>query len=327
MIRTKDSKVTNGYLVPIGKPGKDPKDPSCYRPINLLSTYRKLLSLIILDHISDKVDETMSPSQFAYQRGRSTGDIVLIHKYLIAGAKSKGLERVCMGIDMSKAFDTIDRSRLLNILKARGISEDNVTLIKILLSNTSLQVNQGKNVTREFKNNRRVPQGDCLSPILFTLYLDEALKEIDREIDKPSTSDERSTIALHDHDYTKRYRSCLRSHLEDADNVDFLCDSEEEAKEILQIAKNVVMKYNLTKNEAKPEIIKYTKDTDHRKVKKLGTILDEVAEFNRSKQLPTLAMIRHRKIWRNHYINIKNKMSIYNVYVRSILLYNCSTTI
>ena len=193
MIRTKDSKLTNGYLVPIGKPGKDPKDPSSYRPVNLLLTYRRLLSLIILDRISDKVDETMSPYQFAYRRGRSTGDIVLIHKYLIAGAKSKGLEKVCMGIDMSKAFDTIDRSRLLNILKARGISEDNVTLIKILLSNTSFQVKQGKNIAREFKTNRGVPQGDGLSPILFTLYLDEALKEIDREIDKPSTIDEPST--------------------------------------------------------------------------------------------------------------------------------------
>ena len=154
---------------------------------------------------------------------------------------------------MSKAFDTIDRSRLLNILKARGISEDNVTLIKILLNNTSLQVKQGENIAREFKTNRGVPQGDGLSPILFTLYLDEALKEIDREIDKPSTIDESSMIALHDHDYAKRYRSCLRSHLEYADDVDFLCDSEEEAKEIIQIAKNVPMKYNLTINEAKTD--------------------------------------------------------------------------
>ena len=109
-------------------------------------------------------------------------------------------------------------------------------------------------------------------------------------------------------DNAKRYRSCLRSHLEYADDVDFLCDSEEEAKEILQIAKNLLMKHNLTINEAKTEIIKYTKDADLRKVKKLGTILVEAAEFKRRKQLAALAMIRYRKIWGNHYINIKNKM-------------------
>ena len=85
------------------------------------------------------------------------------------------------------------------------------------------------------------------------------------------------------------------------------------------------MKYNVTINETKTEIIKYTKDADLRKVKKLGTILDVVAEFNRCKQLAALAMIIYRKIWRKHYTNIKNKMSIYNVYVRFILLYNCST--
>ena len=36
-------------------------------------------------------------------------------------------------------------------------------------------------------------------------------------------------------------------------------------------------------------------------------------------------MIKYRKIWKNKFINVRTKTKIYNVYVRSILLYNCST--
>ena len=95
MIKKKDTTLTEGYLVPIKKPGKDAKDPASFRPINLLSSYRKLLSTIILSRINNRFEETMSTSQFAYRAGKSTGDIVLAHKYLIAGAKTKGINKVC----------------------------------------------------------------------------------------------------------------------------------------------------------------------------------------------------------------------------------------
>ena len=59
--------------------------------------------------------------------------------------------------------------------------------------------------------------------------------------------------------------------------------------------------------------------------KKLGSYLDEIAEINKRKQLASFALLKYRKIWKNCYISIKNKTIIYNIYVRSILLYNCST--
>ena len=54
-------------------------------------------------------------------------------------------------------------------------------------------------------------------------------------------------------------------------------------------------------------------------------ILDEGAEISRRKHLAQLAMSKFRRIWKNKFINVKTKMCIYNVYVKSILLYNCST--
>ena len=138
MIIERDKNLTAGYLVPISKPGKDPDKPENHRPVILLSTYRKLLSQIILNRINPVIDKSISSSQFAYRTGRSTGDVVLAHKYLIAGAKTKKFAYTCVGIDMSKAFDTVSRSKLLEILRHRGVEEGDVCLIKLLLTNTRL---------------------------------------------------------------------------------------------------------------------------------------------------------------------------------------------
>ena len=121
LIVDKSETLTKGYLVPIEKPGKDPKIPSSYRPVILLSVYRKSVSQILLNRIEPILEKTMLPNQFAYRSGRSTGDIVLAHKYLLSAARTKRLEFVCAGIDMSKTFDTVDRKRLIEILKKRGV--------------------------------------------------------------------------------------------------------------------------------------------------------------------------------------------------------------
>ena len=99
-------------------------------------------------------------------------------------------------------------------------------------------------------------------------------------------------------------------HIEYADDVDVLCSSKEEAPRILGIAKTVLGTYNLMLNETKTEIIEYKKGSDLRKIKKLGTILDEGTELSRRKQLATLALYKYRKIWKNQFIRVKKKINI-----------------
>ena len=76
---------------------------------------------------------------------------------------------------MSKAFDTVKGKGLFDILR-EVLDEDELHRIELLVENVVIQVKVGKEIGDEIKTNSGVPQGDCLSPILFITCLAEALK-------------------------------------------------------------------------------------------------------------------------------------------------------
>ena len=81
---------------------------------------------------------------------------------------------------MSAAFDTINRRHLLDIHVVKStVDEDEHTLIQFLLRGTAIDTRI--NVTSTSKpptSNVGTPQKDSLSPVLFTVYLEHALKEV-----------------------------------------------------------------------------------------------------------------------------------------------------
>merc|ERR1711911_32952 len=83
-------------------------------------------------------------------------------------------------LDMSKAFDSVIRKTLFNDLE-KILNTDELHMVSILLKDVELKVRCGKTADDSFITNIGVPQGDCLSPILFTLYLAKTLEE-DKQI-------------------------------------------------------------------------------------------------------------------------------------------------
>ncbi len=71
-----------GLLEPIQKPGK-PKGPTKnLRPIILLSTIRKILTICMLDRVWNRLKSHIPHKQAAYQQGRSTTENVHAVKLL-----------------------------------------------------------------------------------------------------------------------------------------------------------------------------------------------------------------------------------------------------
>ena len=106
--------VGKGNITPLQKPKKPHGPASNIRPLTLSNCSRKLLSMITLKRIQSKLDDYTGPTQCAYKRGRSCGDIIWSQRILISVVLKKEWSYHRMSIDMSSAFDTINRQTVLN---------------------------------------------------------------------------------------------------------------------------------------------------------------------------------------------------------------------
>ena len=96
------SQIGHGILILLPKPGKPVGAMTSLRPIVLLNTLRKTLSLIVLSRISDKVDEFLYPGQSGFRRGRSTADVLFGYRWLAEKTQRFQKSFRVLGIDMSR---------------------------------------------------------------------------------------------------------------------------------------------------------------------------------------------------------------------------------
>ena len=132
---------------------------------------------------------------------RSTADVVWTHRWLAAKAFKGETTSKISSIDMPAAFDTINRCHLLYLVKS-VVDEDDYRLIQFLLSCTVIDTRiNGTSTSKPFTSNVGTPQGDSLSPVLFTVYLDHACKESQPTLPRPTSSfeaDSRNKVAYVD---------------------------------------------------------------------------------------------------------------------------------
>ena len=81
-------------------------------------------------------------------------------------------------IDFRKAYDSVRREALYNILIEFGIPKKLVRLIKMCLTETYSRVRVGKNLSEMFPIRNGLKQEDALSPLLFNFVLEYAIKRV-----------------------------------------------------------------------------------------------------------------------------------------------------
>ena len=105
-----------------------------------------------------------------FRPGRGTPSGVLeIVEQLKAGVEDGGVG-VLLGVDISSAFDVLNRGKLLRQLKIMGAGEKVVRLIKDYFSRRTAQVEIGTKRGERRRSDRGVLQGSGLSPVLFLIY-------------------------------------------------------------------------------------------------------------------------------------------------------------
>ncbi|XP_071965609.1 uncharacterized protein [Antedon mediterranea] len=135
--------ITEGIIVPLHKPGKQKGIVKNLRPVVLLNIIRKILAICLINRIDDKLMTIIPPSQAAYCKGRSVTEHVFTLRTLAEKAiTSSDYEINVLMLDMSSAFDTVDRKKLIDII-SHILEPEELNIIKILIEQVDLRVRIG----------------------------------------------------------------------------------------------------------------------------------------------------------------------------------------
>ena len=122
----------------------------------------------MLHRVLPKVEKFLSPGHSGFRDGRSTADVVWSQGWFAAACQSYHATFCIIGIDQSKAFDTIRRDLLMSVCES-FLDEDELRMIRLLLANTSLSTRVSRTLSKSFDTTIGTPYGDSLSPILFSI--------------------------------------------------------------------------------------------------------------------------------------------------------------
>ena len=162
---------TEGCILPFRKKG-DLSIAKNYRGITLTAVLAKIYNLLLLNRIRPEVDLILRKNQNGFRSNRSTTGQILTIRRILEGVYAKNLPATLLFIDFSKAFDSIHRGRMNDILLAYGIPKEKVNGIMMLYKNTRSLVRSPDGDTSFFDITAGVLQGDTLAPFIFIICLD-----------------------------------------------------------------------------------------------------------------------------------------------------------
>ena len=194
---------------------------------------------------------------------RGTENIYIINE-IIEDAKKNNKEIFCAFLDIEKAYDTVDREILWEILKRIGLSEHIRKIVKSMYRDTVTTYNWNGIEIEGVKTERGLRQGCTLSPLLFTLIMEEFTQRIKNKEIGIKIGNEILSLLLF------------------ADDVVVMAENKEELQELLDEAGNFSkdMQMNFGIDKCKIMIInRRQKETDEIGCTLMGRELEVVEEF------------------------------------------------
>ena len=165
----------NGTIVKIPKKG-DLTDCNNWRGITLLSVPGKVFCSIILGRIRKAIDEKLREEQAGFRLGRSCIDQIFALRNVLEQCNEWQSPIILNFVDFQKAFDSVDRNALWNILRVYGKPRKIINIISNLYEDSECMVLVDGEPTDPFKVKTGMRPGGILSPILFCIAIDFVMR-------------------------------------------------------------------------------------------------------------------------------------------------------
>ena len=153
------------------------KECKDYRGIALLSVIAKVLNRILITRLLKAVDEKLREQQVGFRKDRSCTDQIAALRIIIEQSLEWNTSLFLNFVDFEKAFDSLDREVLWNLMAHYGIPQKFINIIRNSYNNMQCRVIHEGKLTESFDVKTGVKQGCLLSPFLFLLAIDYIMRE------------------------------------------------------------------------------------------------------------------------------------------------------
>ena len=199
---------------------------------------------------------------------RGCADQIFAVKQICEKAKRKR-KKVFMGfMDLEKAYDSVNRKGLWQVLSMYGVSGKLLEGIKSLHEGSKACVRVNGTLSEWFEIKNGVKQGCVMSPWLFNIFMDGVMKEV------------RQGMGTRGVRLVRGREEWWISDLLYADDVVFVAESERELRELIDKFNRVCKRRGLKVNADKSKVmIMGGTEDDKCEIKLNGQVLEHVKEF------------------------------------------------
>ena len=132
-----------------------------------MPTTYNILSNLLLSRLPAHAEEFIGDHQCGLRRNRSTADLIICIRHILEKKWEYNEAVHQLFIDFKKAYDSVRKEVLYNIVIESGIDMKLVRLIKMCLTELYSRVRVGDDLSNMFPIRNGLKHGEVLSPLFF----------------------------------------------------------------------------------------------------------------------------------------------------------------
>ena len=245
---------SKGIILPIYKNKGDSNNPDNYRGITILSCFGKLFTSALNKRLNCFLEENniLCEEQAGFRKGYSTVDHIFSLKMIVDFYLTKKKKMYCAFIDYKKAFDSVNRLALWRKLLNNNIDGKCLRIIYNMYSIAKSCVKVDSTLSNFFTSHTVVRQGENLSPVLFSLFLNDLTQFMSTKFEGVSTLSEATFDCLSNSDVEVYLRLCLVLY---ADDTVVLAESQSDLQNALYAMNEYCLLWGLRVNASKTKVV------------------------------------------------------------------------